>query len=343
VFFGNLYYTELMDKLTVFAPAKVNLHLSIKNRRSDGFHNLESLFLAVDFGDTLHFELIEGKNTNNISMEGLNSAIPPEKNIIFKALSLFREKTAFSQGINIHVEKRIPLGGGLGGGSSNAAAALLALNKLAGAPLARDTLLEMAAALGSDVPFFISETPAAWVTGRGEFITPVEAHGASLVLVNPGFSSNTAEAFSLLSEARSRKNCTRHWKRKFNHGGHRVTQSFNKISILSSVKLRVLRGRTLACWTSSRGAVKQMEKLELGKVISHFTNDFLAVFPDPEQSTYTKIITQLRECGALYANLSGAGATCFGFFADREQAEKAAEALRSSWGFVECCNTLLTM
>ncbi|MDR3020568.1 MAG: 4-(cytidine 5'-diphospho)-2-C-methyl-D-erythritol kinase [Treponema sp.] len=216
-----------ISKLSVFAPAKVNLHLAVLDRREDGFHNLESLFLAVDFGDTLHFEPIEGKNAFEISMEGQNSAIPPEKNIIFNALSLFREKTAFSQGINIHVEKRIPLGGGLGGGSSNAAVTLLALNKLTGAPLARNTLLDMAAALGSDVPFFVSEIPAAWVTGRGEHITPVEAPRVSLVLVNPGFSSNTAEAFRLLAEARSRKNCTRHWKRKFNHGGHRVTQIEN--------------------------------------------------------------------------------------------------------------------
>jgi 4-diphosphocytidyl-2C-methyl-D-erythritol kinase len=86
-----------------------------------------------------------------------------------------------------------------------------------------------------------------------------------------------------------------------------------------------------------------MAKLDLGKVISPFTHDFLAVFPDPEQSTYRKIITQLREHGALYANLSGAGATCFGVFEDRRQAERAAEALSNSWSFVKCCCSLLSM
>jgi 4-diphosphocytidyl-2-C-methyl-D-erythritol kinase len=185
--------------MTIFAPAKINLHLAVLDRRPDGFHNLESLFLALNFGDILHFEPLPGEKKTEIN----GTDIPLEKNIIFKALSLFREKTGFNRSLKIKMEKHIPVGGGLGGGSSDAASTLLALNKLAGSPLNRENLLEMAAALGSDVPFFIYETPAAKITGRGEQIEPVEPPGWFIVLVNPGFPSDTAAAFRLLDEYRA--------------------------------------------------------------------------------------------------------------------------------------------
>jgi 4-diphosphocytidyl-2-C-methyl-D-erythritol kinase len=109
--------------LAIPAPAKVNLHLAVKDRRPDGFHNLESVFLALDFGDTLHFEPLAGLETLEITMEGeYGKASPPaEENLVFKALTLFREKTGRNQGLKIRIEKRIPLGGGMGGGSSDAA------------------------------------------------------------------------------------------------------------------------------------------------------------------------------------------------------------------------------
>jgi len=187
---------------SVFAPAKINLHLRVKDRRQDGFHNIESVFLALNFGDTLYFKVLKGENTLKIDMQGLKS-LPPEENIIFKAVSMFREKTGFKNGLKIRVKKRIPLGGGLGGGSSDAAAALLTLNKLAGSPCRREDLLEMAEILGSDVPFFIHETAAALVTGRGENILPLKAPELSLLLVNPGFRSETAAAYKLIDQNRT--------------------------------------------------------------------------------------------------------------------------------------------
>ena len=286
--------SELLKKLTVEAPAKVNLHLAVKNRRKDGFHDIESVFLAVDFGDTLHFELIDGENRQEIAMEGLDFPVQAEKNIIFRALSLFREKIGFSVGVKIRVEKRIPLGGGLGGGSSDAAAALLAMNKLADLPLNRDALIEMAAVLGSDVPFFICETAAAWVTGRGENIRPIEAPRLFLVLVNPGFHSDTAKAFRLLDEYRD-----------------------NPKNNLAQTHRRTLLTDNLAEW--------------------EFYNDFLPVFGERESSVYNEIIFRLRELGADFASLSGAGSTCFGVFKEKEIAQKAAEVLRESQGFVRLC------
>jgi len=272
--------------LTVKAPAKLNLHLAVKDRRPDGYHNLESVFLALDFGDTLHFQLVPGQKTTEIVMEGLNFTLPIEKNIIFKALSLFREKTDLFEGLKIIVEKRIPPGGGLGGGSSDAASTLLALNCLAGFPLKRGSLLEMAASLGSDVPFFIYKTAAARVSGRGECIEPVEAPRCFFVLVNPGFPSDTAVAFRLLDEYRRAQN--------------------------PHAEAQIARGG--------------------------FWNDFLPVFKEPEKSVYNEIISRLKELGADFAGLSGAGSTCFGVFKEREGAEKAAAALRGfgKWSFVEC-------
>jgi len=194
------------QNLTVLSPAKVNLHLAVMGRRPDGFHDIESVFLAVDFADTLHFELVGRENNEEIVLEPGSepgfAPIPPEKNIIFRALSLFKAKTGFSKGIRIKVQKRIPVGGGLGGGSSNAASALLALNKLAGSALNLDLLLEMGASLGSDVPFFLHETAAALVTGRGEKIEAFSPPGLFLTLVNPGFSSDTASAYELLDKKR---------------------------------------------------------------------------------------------------------------------------------------------
>jgi len=286
------------EKLPFFAPAKVNLHLAVKNRRPDGFHDIDSLFLAVNFGDTLYFDAIESKNTLEIAMEGVNPPLPTEKNIISKAVSLFREKTGFSQGLKITVDKRIPMGGGLGGGSSDAATTLLALNKIANSPCHREILLEMATFLGSDVSFFIYQTPAARVTGRGERILPIDAPEMPLVIVSPGFSSDTSTAYKLLDE--------------------------NRISVQPNDD---------NCEFLKEGIFDE-------KAYSHFTNDFLSVFPEPQKSVYNEIIAGLKELGAQYANLSGSGSACFGVFADRERARKAADVLREKWGFVRDCCTV---
>jgi len=289
----------LMNKLTIAAPAKLNLHLEVLNKRKNGFHDLKSVFLAVNFGDTLHFEPLDGEKTAEIAVKGLNLDIPPEKNIIFRALCLFRKKTSFANGLKITVEKRIPSGGGLGGGSSDAAAALLALNEMADYPLSRAALLDTAEALGSDVPFFIYRTAAALVTGRGDIIEPFKAPRLFFVLVNPGFPSDTAAAFRLLDEYRV--------KFKTPH---------------KEARRREIEGEVfsdLARWS--------------------FWNDFLAVFGERERSVYDEIIGGLRELGAGFAGLSGTGSTCFGVFTESESAQRAAEALRGKWNFVEYCGT----
>jgi len=299
---------DISPDLTVTAPAKVNLHLAVKDRRNDGFHTLESLFIAVNFGDTLNFRLTKDKNTVKICMEGLKLTVKKKDNIIFKAINLFREKTGFDTGLIVNAEKRVPAGGGLGGGSSDAAATLLALNKIAGFPLTKESLLETGAVLGSDVPFFLHQSPAAWVTGRGECIKPLKAPQMYLALVNPGFPSDTARAFHLLDKYREQR---------------------------AEYKEQKTGQEIFDCLCSSASWFD-------GNLFSKFFNDFLDVFDESEKKTYDKIISDLYELGAVYANLSGAGSTCFGVFKEREAVQKAADVLRECWGVVVDCRVQST-
>jgi len=288
-----------INDLTVFSPAKVNLNLAIMDKRQDGYHDLESVFLIVDFGDTLRFSLRKNGEFHNITeivMKGLDSAISTENNIVFKAVSVFREKTGFFEKLEIIIDKKIPLGSGLGGGSSDAASTLLAMNKIAGFPCNRQDLIDMALTLGSDVPFFIHETSAAYITGRGERITPFKAPLLHLALVNPGFPSDTAAAFRLLDEYREE----------------------NK-----EFKVRNAQSAIKSCFNEN----------------SSFFNDFLDIFPNKEKAIYNEIISQLKNAGADFANLSGTGSTCFGVFKDLELTKRAVELLDNKWNFVKLAKT----
>jgi len=296
-------------QLTVLAPAKVNLHLAVGGRRADGFHNIESVFVKTDFGDTLRF-LPVNENTVKINMEFTEdvrftedaryadsplTVIPQEENIIYKAVTLFRSRTGFEQGLIIKAEKRIPAGSGLGGGSSDAACTLLALNEMAGFPLNRAALLEMAGALGSDVPFFTHGAGAAWVTGRGECIEPLTAPRLFLTLAAPGFPSDTAAAFRLLDNYR---------QARASGGIHTEHNAFLR---------------------------------NFAAMANNLYNDFLPVFGERERTVYNGIIARLKELGADYAGLSGSGSACFGVFKEKTQADNAAAVLAKKWKFVKSC------
>lgn len=302
-----------MEKIRVQAPAKVNLHLAVGERRPDGFHGLESIFLALAFGDTVQLEMMPGKKMPEIVMEGEETPfepIPPEENIVFRAISLFGNRTGFTRGIRAIVEKRIPPGGGLGGGSSDAAAALLALNSLAGGPLEAAALAEIGASLGSDVPFFLARTAAAWVSGRGEHVQPVSVpvHALALlhwVLVNPGFSSGTGTAFRLLDE--------------FRDSGAPQARFLPKEALLGALTTHP------ASWP--------------------FFNDFLPAFLDnsgTNGAVYREILAQLVELGADFTGLSGSGSTCFGVFGEEEAARTAEKSLATVWPFVKTTEILKT-
>ncbi|MDR3123103.1 MAG: 4-(cytidine 5'-diphospho)-2-C-methyl-D-erythritol kinase [Treponema sp.] len=316
-----------MLRITVPSPCKINLHLSVGGRRADGYHDVESIFQALDVGVTLDFELLDGDGLCDIRLDSPSGRgvfpVSPEDNLVYRAVSLFRRRTGFERSIGVRLEKRIPLGGGLGGGSSNAAATLGALNLLAETGLSPAELRDMALCLGSDVPFFLADTPAdaplgtasegspglgslpgyggtAWVSGRGERIEALETRRSwPVVLVNPGFPSPTGEAFRRLDA----------WR-----GGEAGRAGPDREALIRA--------------------------LDSGPGDWPFWNDFLAVLgagSAEEAMAYRRIISALRDLGAGFTGLSGAGSTCFGVFTDGGEAAKAARVVADHWIFV--CET----
>jgi len=178
--------------LSLPAPAKLNLFLHITGRRADGYHNLQTLFQFVDYGDTLHFSCREDGQIN------LHTELPgvaPEDNLIVKAAKRLQTATRTSLGADITLEKRLPMGGGIGGGSSDAATTLVGLNRLWESNLSDDQLAAIGIALGADVPVFV-HGKAAWAEGVGERLTPVELEEPWYLVVIPPYSVSTAEIFS---------------------------------------------------------------------------------------------------------------------------------------------------
>ena len=179
-----------MAALICPAPAKLNLFLHVVGRREDGYHLLQTVFQFVDLCDTLYFDLTD---SGEIQCDGLD--LEPEGNLIWRAAQLLREHTGIRQGIHIRVDKHIPLGGGLGGGSSDAAATLLALNRLWELNLASETLTRLGLQLGADVPVFLNGQ-AAWAEGVGEHLIPLpDLPEPWYLLIHPGCSISTREIF----------------------------------------------------------------------------------------------------------------------------------------------------
>ncbi|MBI1820102.1 MAG: 4-(cytidine 5'-diphospho)-2-C-methyl-D-erythritol kinase [Nitrospirae bacterium] len=181
--------------------AKINLFLKILDRRPDGYHNLISLFQRIDLYDELEFEPQE----HGIVIESDDQGLPVDgSNLAYRAADLLARKAKIKKGVRISIKKNIPIGGGLGGGSSNAASTLLKLNELWGLNYSLIELGEMGASLGSDIPFFCYRTSSAWVSGKGEMIQPVVLPADYwLLLVFPSFSINTAEAYQLWDLSRN--------------------------------------------------------------------------------------------------------------------------------------------
>jgi 4-diphosphocytidyl-2-C-methyl-D-erythritol kinase len=176
------------------APAKVNLSFEIKGRRADGFHEIETLMVPIALADRVTIERAGDDGEIKFSCDDPSLPLGKE-NLVVRAALLFRERTGIATGVAIGLEKKIPHGAGLGGGSSDAASALLGLNQLFAANLAEAELSELAAQLGSDVPFFLARSPA-MCRGRGELVTPVSlATNFSLLLLKPDFGVPTPWAY----------------------------------------------------------------------------------------------------------------------------------------------------
>lgn len=186
-------------RLELKSPCKVNLLLNILGRRPDGFHELETVMQPVKLCDDLEFERVD----SGVQLSCNHPALPTDsKNLVHRAAARFLEAAGISSGVKIHLEKKIPLAAGLGGGSGNAATTLLALNELFGLPLTMQQLDEIAGGLGSDVPFFLYNQPALAV-GRGEKVSLLEnfpaLQGRAFFLVHPGFGISTPWAYQALA------------------------------------------------------------------------------------------------------------------------------------------------
>ena len=182
----------MQQAVSVLSPAKLNLFLHIRGRRPDGYHELQTLFQLLNWGDTMYFETNTGGGITIEMLDTPDQAIPQEENLIVRAARLLQQD---SMGVNIRVDKRIPVGGGLGGGSSNAATTLLVLNQLWGLGLDSPHLASLGAKLGADVPVFVGGQ-SAWAEGIGEILTPVELPEDWFFVLVPSCRISTAEIFS---------------------------------------------------------------------------------------------------------------------------------------------------
>jgi 4-diphosphocytidyl-2-C-methyl-D-erythritol kinase len=189
------------------APAKLNLFLHITGRRADAYHLLQSVFMLIDWCDTLHFEL---RRDGVISRTDLGTTVNqelPAEDLSVRAARALQAATGTTLGVHISLEKRIPSQAGMGGGSSDAASCLLALQRLWGLRLPPAKLMALALSLGADVPFFLCGSHA-WVEGIGELITPITLPAARFLVIKPAAGLSTQAIFSSPELKRDTKTAT---------------------------------------------------------------------------------------------------------------------------------------
>lgn len=193
--------TSVADTGKDFAPAKINLFLHVGSKRADGFHELESLVVFARVGDDLRFERA---GELSLAIDGpFSGALPPDSgNLVLQAARALEAACGVQKGARITLNKRLPVGSGIGGGSADAAAALRGLNALWDLGLSPEDLRKIGAGFGSDIPVCVDSVPA-WMEGRGEKVTPVSGiPEAAMVLVNPGVVVPTGKVFGALKDRR---------------------------------------------------------------------------------------------------------------------------------------------
>ncbi len=181
----------MVDSLLLHSPAKLNLTLNIIGRRNDGYHLLETVFQFIDLCDELQFTLNDEGDVRRLPG---NSPVAAADDILLGAAMLLQSRFGVSRGVNISIDKRIPIGGGLGGGSSNAATCLLALNQLWRLGQSVDQLSEIGIELGADVPVFVRGR-AAWGTGIGEVLEPINLDEPIYLVIDPKIKVSSAQIF----------------------------------------------------------------------------------------------------------------------------------------------------
>jgi len=235
--------TNRMDSLQLESPAKVNLRLEILKRRQDGYHELKTLFQKISLHDTLHFSL---RREKGISIRADHPKLPlGKKNLVYKAVQSMFKVCNYSGGVRIEIEKKIPLGAGLGGGSSNAATTLMALNQLLEVNLSRKELMELGLEIGADVPFFFLKS-AAIGSGIGERLKKEVLPALWYVLIYPNFEVSTRWAYRHFVLTNQRFHINLHTFLKtpegisrilFNHLEEVVSKRYPEISLMKEYLL----------------------------------------------------------------------------------------------------------
>ena len=281
-----------MTTLEKDSPCKVNLLLNILGKRPDGFHELETVFHPVNLCDRLMFQ----RSGHALELTCSDPSLPTDAtNLVHRAATAFLKATSIAAGVRIHLDKKIHMAAGLGGGSGNAAVTLLGLNELFGSPLPLITLHEIAATLGSDVNFFLQTKPAL-ATGRGEKIETLEEfpamRGAYFLLIHPGFGISTPWAYQNLA---------------------RFPAALNGIPGRANKLISLLQTTDLA--SAGREFYNSLEAPALEKY--------------PVLALYQEFF---REHDAAATLMSGSGSTTFAIFRNRTTAEAALEKFKPKFG-----------
>lgn len=270
---------------------KINLLLNILGKRDDGFHELETVLQPIPLYDRLEFWI----GGSSVRLTTNHPDLPCDGgNLIVRAAERFRSVSKITDGVFIHVDKRIPMEAGLGGGSANAATTLTGMNELFGKPVSFGQLHDIAAELGSDVPFFLQSRPAL-ATGRGEYVRPLQPFAPldnlSIVLVHPGFGISTAWSYKTLAE----------FPDALNGQKGRAKELINAFDATD--------GR----W----------------KELLYNSLEFPAFRKYPVLQLY---VNEFKNVGAQAALMSGSGSTVFAYFDSKSKAESALESFQSKFG-----------
>lgn len=279
--------------VTIFSPAKINLYLAVTGRRADGFHDLVSVAAPLDFGDTLE---ARGTAGGRFTLECDVAEVPVDgTNLIRRAAAAFAAATGWRGGAHFRLTKRIPVGAGLGGGSSNAVAALRALNQLAGGVASDAQLAAVAAELGSDCALFLPNAPVV-MRGRGERVEPLpeaaagRLRGRRALLFKPGFGISTPWAY-----------------------GRMVARGLDYLPATGAEK-------RLAAW---RGSAAPAEDLLFNNMEPAVFEKFIAL---------PVMLERLRREFGVAARMSGSGSACFALLRDDCAAAPLAARIRGGWG-----------
>lgn len=292
------------QSLQLTSPAKVNLFLNILERRADGFHNLETLMTPLALTDTLTFE----ERATGFTVECDAPDVPTDdRNLVVKAAKKFAETFRVGKGAHIRIQKQIPAGGGMGGGSGNAAVTLRALNQLWQLNAPTENLHDIAAQIGSDVPFFLYDSPA-FCRGRGEIVTPLKL-GVELgvLLVNPGFGIPTKWAYEALAKER------------------RMSQGIEKVEAADPAALPRSNASPLDDFLA---ALRQQDSTEIQRgLFNSLESPCLKKYP-----LLALLKDALLRHGALGAMMSGSGSTVFGLTRNKSDAAVLMKKMRAEYG-----------